>query len=94
MIKSNFKPCGNIGPKGDNGITPHIGENGNWYLGNLDTGIKAEGPRGPRGFQGSGGATGPQGLQGPQGPKGDPSNIIGLEVNEEGHLIARFQTID
>jgi hypothetical protein len=25
-----------------NGITPHIGENGNWFLGETDTGIIAE----------------------------------------------------
>jgi hypothetical protein len=29
--------------KGDDGITPHIGENGNWYIGDEDTGIPAEG---------------------------------------------------
>lgn len=25
---------------------PHIGENGNWYVGNMDTGVKAQGPPG------------------------------------------------
>ena len=29
--------------KGENGITPHIGENGNWFLGEEDTNIKAKG---------------------------------------------------
>lgn len=29
--------------KGTDGTTPHIGTNGNWYLGNTDTGVKAEG---------------------------------------------------
>jgi hypothetical protein len=28
------------------GITPHIGENGNWYIGKEDTGINAEGKDG------------------------------------------------
>lgn len=28
---------------GKDGITPHIGDNGNWYLGSTDTGVKAEG---------------------------------------------------
>ncbi len=28
---------------GKDGITPHIGENGNWWIGNTDTGVKAEG---------------------------------------------------
>ena len=31
---------------GQNGITPHIGANGNWYLGNADTGVKASGEDG------------------------------------------------
>nr|DAH74335.1 MAG TPA: hypothetical protein [Caudoviricetes sp.] len=29
--------------KGTDGITPHIGTNGNWFLGETDTGVKAEG---------------------------------------------------
>ena len=40
---------------------PIIGENGNWYIGNDDTGVKA---------QGSDGAQGETGLQGPEGPAG------------------------
>ena len=35
--------------KGENGITPHIGENGNWFIGDTDTGIKARGESGQRG---------------------------------------------
>lgn len=34
------------GSGGENGITPHIGENGNWYLGEADTGVKASGSDG------------------------------------------------
>jgi len=29
--------------KGANGITPHIGENGNWFIGTTDTGVSANG---------------------------------------------------
>ena len=29
--------------KGTDGTTPHIGANGNWYIGNTDTGVKASG---------------------------------------------------
>ena len=29
--------------KGPDGITPHIGTNGNWYIGDKDTGVPAEG---------------------------------------------------
>lgn len=33
-------------PAGPAGLTPYIGDNGNWYLGNTDTGIKAAGSDG------------------------------------------------
>ncbi len=46
--------------------TPAIGENGNWFLGNDDTGVSAEGKTGPAGPQGE------KGDQGIQGEKGDP----------------------
>ena len=73
-------------PIGADGITPTIGDNGNWYLGNTDTGKPSRGDTGPRGETGATGApgpqgpvgpkgdtgdTGPQGIQGPAGPKGD-----------------------
>lgn len=41
------------GDKGDDGTTPHIGANGNWYLGENDTGVKATGPAGTPGKNGS-----------------------------------------
>lgn len=41
------------GGKGDAGTTPHIGANGNWYLGETDTGVKAAGPAGNPGKNGS-----------------------------------------
>ena len=31
---------------GSDGITPHIGENGNWFIGDTDTGVRAEGKDG------------------------------------------------
>ena len=31
------------GPKGADGITPTIGANGNWYIGDTDTGVKSAG---------------------------------------------------
>lgn len=52
----NFNiPKGGKGDKGDNGtdgingqdgITPHIGSNKNWFIGNIDTGVLAEGKDG------------------------------------------------
>lgn len=71
--------------KGADGITPHIGENGNWYIGDVDTGVKAEGQDGTNGTNGTNGITphiGENGhwyigdtdtgisAQGPQGPSG------------------------
>lgn len=35
------------GGKGDAGTTPHIGANGNWYLGETDTGLPSRGEHGP-----------------------------------------------
>ena len=37
-----------------NGYTPYIGENGNWYIGNVDTTIKAKGEKGDKGDTGIG----------------------------------------
>ncbi len=34
---------GRVGPKGNDGLTPHVGSNGNWFLGNKDTGVSATG---------------------------------------------------
>ena len=59
-------PAGADGKDGANGITPTIGDNGNWYLGDTDTGKPSRGVQGPIG------ETGPQGLQGIQGPQGEP----------------------
>ena len=62
---------------GPSGASPYIGENGNWFVGELDTGVQAQGAQGPKGDQGLQGVQGPKGEQGPQGdtgatgPKGD-----------------------
>ena len=59
---------------GPSGASPYIGENGNWFVGELDTGVQAQGAQGPKGEQGPQGAQGPQGVKGPkgeQGPQGD-----------------------
>ena len=37
------------GVDGKDGITPHIGDNGNWFIGTVDTGISAQGPAGENG---------------------------------------------
>lgn len=43
---------------GENGVTPHIGENGNWYIGNTDTGKPSRGAKGDTGDTGATGADG------------------------------------
>ena len=55
------------GATGAAGITPHIGDNGNWYLGTTDTGKPS---RGETGLQGPVGPVGPQGPQGEKGADG------------------------
>ena len=55
--------------EGKDGITPTIGDNGNWYLGTTDTGKPSRGATGPQGAPGKDGA---QGEKGDKGDKGDP----------------------
>ena len=49
---------GQDGAPGADGITPHIGVNGNWHLGETDTGVKAEGKDGTDGAKGDKGDDG------------------------------------
>lgn len=72
---------GKPGTAGADGVTPHIGDNGNWYLGTTDTGKPSRGATGakgdagaagPAGSQGPAGAPGKDGAPGAQGEKGDP----------------------
>ena len=56
---------------GADGITPTIGDNGNWFLGATDTGKPSRGEKGDKGANGSQGPQGEMGPQGPQGEKGD-----------------------
>ena len=68
---------GTPGKDGKDGITPHIGTNNHWFIGDIDTKVSATGPQGPEGPQGPKGDTGLQGEKGdqgeigPEGPKGD-----------------------
>lgn len=50
-------PSGEKGEDGQDGTTPHIGGNGNWYLGERDTGVQAQGPKGNPGADGKDGLT-------------------------------------
>lgn len=67
---------GATGPAGKDGITPTIGENGNWYLGDEDTGKPsrgATGPAGPDGAPGKDGSPGKDGAPGADGTTFTPS---------------------
>ena len=74
-------------PIGVDGITPTIGENGNWYLGATDTGKPSRGEKGDtgekgeKGDTGATGPTGPKGDIGPQGPQGEigPKGDTGVQ---------------
>ena len=59
-----------VGAGGANGLTPHIGANGNWWLGDEDTGQPARGEQGERGFRGERGEQGERGLPGERGIQG------------------------
>ena len=52
---------GNPGTAGADGVTPHIGDNGNWYLGTTDTGKPSRGAIGAPGKDGNPGAPGKDG---------------------------------
>ena len=49
---------GTNGQNGADGNTPYIGENGNWHIGDTDTGVKAAGEKGENGENGKDGKDG------------------------------------
>lgn len=53
------------------GLTPHIGDNGNWWIGDTDTLKPARGEQGLQGVRGERGLQGERGLPGADGAKGD-----------------------
>ena len=59
------------GPKGDDGLTPEVGANGNWEIGGIDTGIAAQGPQGAAGSNGTNGIDGTDGLTPEVGANGN-----------------------
>lgn len=63
---------GDAGGTGADGVTPHIGDNGNWYIGSTDTGKPSRGATGANGSDGAQGEKGATGPAGPQGPAGAP----------------------
>lgn len=63
-------PQGEPGVKGADGVTPTIGENGDWYIGDTDTGKPSRGEKGEKGEPGSDGAAGAPGVPGAAGQNG------------------------
>lgn len=61
---------GKPGDAGTDGITPHIGDNGNWYIGSTDTGKPSRGATGTPGKDGAKGAPGAPGAAGHTPVKG------------------------
>ena len=67
--KGDKGDTGSKGDPGEDGITPTIGENGNWYLGDKDTGKPSRGEKGNPGDKGN------PGEKGDPGPTGATPNI-------------------
>ena len=63
-LKGRDGEAGQDGASGKDGNTPFIGENGNWWIGDTDTGIKATGEKGEKGDTGEKGETGASGKDG------------------------------
>ena len=85
---------GTDGAQGAPGLTPSIGGNGNWWLGNTDTGVRAAGTTGATGAAGATGATGAPGAAGRNGTDGkdgrdgkDGVGIREVSLNGSGELI-------
>ena len=55
---------GKPGAAGADGVTPHIGDNGNWYVGSTDTGKPSRGATGAPGKDGTDGKPGAAGADG------------------------------
>lgn len=51
-VKPNVNTINIHNADGLNGITPHIGDNGNWWIGTTDTGVHAQGEKGEQGENG------------------------------------------
>ena len=69
---------GKAGADGQDGITPTIGPNGNWYLSSTDTGKPSRGETGPAGSDGKDGSDGQPGRDGIDGQDG-----VGIQSVEQ-----------
>ena len=72
------------GKDGTDGLAPYIGTNGNWWLGDTDTGVRAS-VKGDKGSPGRSGATGADGKSGKDGV-----GISKAEINAAGELVLSY----
>ena len=76
------------GTDGKDGDTPFVGNNGNWWIGTTDTGVKAAGQDGQDGKDGQNGADGQDGRDGINGKDGkDGVSVTGVTINDENKLV-------
>ncbi len=73
---------GQPGQPGKDGETPYVGENGNWWIGETDTGVRAEGVPGTDGVNGTDGTDGADGEDGEDGKDGVTPK---LRINGDGY---------
>ena len=76
--------AGTAGKDGTDGLAPYIGTNGNWWLGDTDTGVRAS-VKGDKGSPGRSGATGADGKSGKDGV-----GISKAEINAAGELVLSY----
>ncbi len=86
---------GKDGTDGIDGTSPHIGENGNWWIGSEDTGVKAagkDGADGTNGQDGEDGINGTNGTDGADGIDGADGREIEIQVSDDGKtLLWRYE---
>lgn len=75
---------------GADGITPTIGENGNWYLGDTDTNKPSRGEKGETGARGEKGATGATGATGADGKSAYSYAVDGGYTGTEAEFAAKL----
>ena len=75
---------GKPGAAGADGVTPHIVDNGNWYVGSTDTGKPSRGATGAPGKDGTDGKPGAAGATGPAGVPGKDGHSPVVTATKSG----------
>ena len=77
-------------PIGADGITPTIGDNGNWFLGDVDTNKPSRGEKGDTGARGEKGADGATGAAGADGKSAYSYSVDGGYTGTEAEFAAKL----